>query len=218
MEALRRFRPGAPAGRAAGVAGEPREGAREERAGDLPRGLNAGGDEDAEGETQTGLDAGDELGGGHREEVPEPQARARQSVEPGTGTPPARPLELVAEGMGGGPPLVPGLAGRQSLVAVVEELEQRRQEVLIDHALRHQLEGAGGRGAGAWLYALPGSSLRFRNLLSMSSPEFITVTGTIDIDIQLRRRLHLPLANGPGVTYVIESETGETPNMKPSMR
>ena len=59
--------------------------------------------------------------------------------------------------------------------------DQRRSAA---HALRHQLEGAGGRGAGAWLYALPGSSLRFRNLLSMSSPEFIT-------GIQLR--LHLPL-------------------------
>ena len=49
--------------------------------------------------TQAELDAGDKLGRVHREEVPEPQARARQSEEPGTGAPPSRPIELVAEGM-----------------------------------------------------------------------------------------------------------------------
>ena len=94
------------------------------------------------------MDAGDELGGGRGEDIPKPQARARQSVEPGVSAPRARPLELVAEGMGGGLPLVPGLAGRQSLVAVVDELEQRRQEVLTNHPLEELLEVAHGIAQG----------------------------------------------------------------------
>ena len=76
---------GVTAGRAAGVAGAPEK--ELGRSGQVPPSPGAltpgGGDEDAEGEMQAELDdSGDELGGGHREEVPEkPQAQARQSVD-----------------------------------------------------------------------------------------------------------------------------------------